>query len=358
MKILFCTNKMNDGGAERVVSLWMRGFKSLGNEIALVLCTRNDYKDYSLPAESDEYNIYPSRSNRFFAFFDRIIKLRKIIKKENPDLIITALGPWGLWAYLAALGLHKRIIHTEHNSFERPVTTPMTKVAYFYKFVINKLFSDITVLTCADKNYIGHRLKNVNVLPNPLAYEPVVLLPNKEKIVLAAGRLDAWHVKGFDILMKAWNIVSPQHPDWKLFIAGGGSEDSLSFLRNMLNQDIIERVKFVGFTRDIVSLYQKSSIFVLSSRFEGFGMVLIEAMSQGCACVTTDYNGRQREIVNDSSYGLVCPPDNIELLADCISTMINDDVMRSMIQESCIERSKDYSLCRIMEKWNTIINKN
>lgn len=357
MKILFCTHTMNNGGAERVVSLWMKGFYLQGYEVALVLCTKNEHRDYKIIDSHKIFNIYTLKNNRLATFITRITKLRKIIKSEKPDIIITALGPWGLWAYIASLGLHKRIINTEHNSFERPESAPMTKSTYFYKYIVNKLFSDITVLTMADKIFIGDRLNNVKVLPNPLAYESVLSKPIKDKIILAAGRLDAWHVKGFDILMKAWNIVSPQYPEWELVIAGRGSNKSLTFLQEMLDEEPSKRVKFLGFVSDIVAQYRKSSIFVLSSRYEGFGMVLVEAMSQGCACVTTDFNGRQKEIINESKYGLICSPDNVEALAENLSILISNDNLRSQIQDSCIERSKDFSLNKIMVKWNKIINK-
>ena len=139
MKILFCTHKLSDGGAERVVSLWMKGFSLQGNRVSLVICTENERRDYPLPEETPVYNIFPSHKKRISAFVYRIRKLREIIKNENPDLIITALGPWGLWAFLASLGLKKIVINTEHNAFERPSTAPMTKGMFFYKFWVNKL---------------------------------------------------------------------------------------------------------------------------------------------------------------------------------------------------------------------------
>ena len=141
-------------------------------------------------------------------------------------------------------------------------------------------------------------------MPNPLGLQPVNDIPHKQNIILAVGRLDDWHVKGFDVLIRAWaRVVSSfkflvSTDGWKLQIAGTGSEESLNYLKQLCKENGVEdSVEFLGFRKDVEKLYQEASIYVLSSRYEGFGLVLIEAMSQGCACVACDYKGRQREII-------------------------------------------------------------
>lgn len=183
-------------------------------------------------------------------------------------------------------------------------------------------------------------------MPNPLLLKPINDIPLKEKTVLAAGRVDAWYVKGFDVLIKSWKKIQDLNDnvndddnlrDWWLKIAGDGKQESFEYLMNLLpdggwknlndndddndNKSGIWRsekyhIEFLGFQKDMESLYKKSEIFVLSSRYEGFGLVLIEAMSQGCAPIACDYKGRQREIIQDDSQGLCCEPDHVEDLAD------------------------------------------
>ena len=131
-------------------------------------------------------------------------------------------------------------------------------------------------------------------------------------------------------------------------------------------------VRFLGFCNDVVPLYRRSKIFVLSSRYEGFGLVLIEAMSQGCACVACDYKGRQREIFEElkdgrieelksGSYevcknGILCPPDDVEALTNSLMKMISDANYRHVVQMNVIERSKYYSLENTMGRWENYLN--
>ena len=130
-------------------------------------------------------------------------------------------------------------------------------------------------------------------------------------------------------------------------------------------------LRSMGVRKDIEELYKKSSIFVLSSRYEGFGLVLIEAMSQGCAPVACDYKGRQAEILSLSGderrktkdeksgieiteNGILCEPDNVEALASAMRKMIKDDNYRERIQHNATTRSKDKKKKKIMNKWNDI----
>ena len=233
--------------------------------------------------------------------------IRKYAKTYRPDVIIGIMETCSLVAKLATIGLNIPVIMTEHNAFERPKNTPLTKWQIITKFYINKLYCCVTILTEADKEFIGLRLKNTVVMPNPLFLTPIINLPVKDKIVLAAGRIDDWHYKGFDILLKTWGTIAKQYPDWTLEIAGEGKKEDLELLQDVVRKSEVEnQVKFLGYQKNIVDRYKQSAIFVLSSRYEGFGLVLIEAMSQGCACVACDFKGRQREIIRNDSEGLIC----------------------------------------------------
>ena len=400
------------GGAERVGVVLANGFAAHGHEVYLV---SNTHLDISYPIDDAVHliNIFPHTTNKVRKWLGAVWQLRKEIKRYHPDVVIGIEETCSFVSKIDSVGYKTHVICSEHNSFERPSSAPMGRMEWFMKYQMTKLYECVTVLTEADRDSIESKLDNVVVMPNPLAIKPITPISEKKKVVLAAGRLDAWHYKGFDVLIRAWaNVVSSFKPQvskecqdsrfkpqvskesepetidtcnlklaedsckssaWRLQIAGTGSEESLHYLKQLCKENGVEdNVDFLGFRTDIEELYKQSEIFVLSSRYEGFGLVLIEAMSQGCACVACDYKGRQREIFEElkdgrieelksGSYeecknGILCPPDDVEALAEGIKRMMEDEEYRKEVQSNCVERSKAYSVDRIVQRWENLFD--
>ena len=358
MTIFILVYNLTNGGAERVASLWARGFAEKGHNVCLIIGDDKSPITYPVPDNVRILSIASYKSFAAIRYLDRLCKLRKMVKSENPDVIIGILGR-ALWAKMVTIDRKTIVINTEHNSFERPDSAPMPKKVWFDKFVVNKLYDRVTVLTQADQDFIGTRLNNTSVLPNPLAFLPCeeTDIKNKQKIVLAAGRLNAWHVKGFDNLIKAWSTVGDEKEGWKLRIIGGGKETDLNYLKNLANEcNVQDSVEFAGFIADPVPEYHRASVFILSSRYEGFGMVLIEAMSQGCACIACDYKGRQAEIITNKDEGILCPSDDYKSLGESIKKVLKDAELREKLQHGGINRSGYYSVANTAERWLKIID--
>ena len=372
MKISIVTVALSHGGAERVAVTLANGFIQRGHQVT-ILTDLNEPIDFIPDKRIKLVGILKERKEGLKRWIKAIITIRQIAKQDKPDVIIGIMGLCTLMTYLACLGLRVPVVMTEHDSFERPKNAPMSKKEWVFKFCINKLYNHITVLAEADKKYIGNRLNNITVMPNPLLLNSVYDVPTKDNIILAAGRIDSWYVKGFDILIKAWARIEKKYPNWQINIAGilYNPRDYM-FIPNLIKDLKLEnRVHLIGFQKDVEKLYRKSNIFVLSSRFEGFGLVLIEAMSQGCAPVACDYKGRQREILcpegvsgfksQDSSMeicenGILCEPDNVEVLALALEKMIVDDEYRNHVQKNAINRSKYYTLDNTITRWEDYIH--
>lgn len=372
MKIGIVTVALSHGGAERVAVTLANGFIQRGHQVT-IFTDLNEPIDYIPDKRIKLVGILKERKEGLKRWIKAIITIRQIAKQDKPDVIIGIMGLCTLMTYLACLGLRVPVVMTEHDSFERPKNAPMSKKEWVFKFCINKLYNHITVLAEADKKYIGNRLNNITVMPNPLLLNSVYDVPTKDNIILAAGRIDSWYVKGFDILIKAWARIEKKYPNWQIDIAGilYNPRDYM-LIPNLIKELKLEnRVRLIGFQKNVEKLYRKSNIFVLSSRYEGFGLVLIEAMSQGCAPVACDYKGRQREILcpegvssfksQDSCMeicenGILCEPDNVEALALALEKMIVDDEYRNHVQKKAIDRSKYYSLDHTITRWEDYLH--
>lgn len=363
MRIQIVVQKLTGGGAEHVAALWTRGFVERGHQVSIILCCpKNTPITFSIPASVRIYCIYQKITYQLYSRFHidkyQVYKYRKIIKKERPDVIIGVLQPFTEWARKASVGMNIPIINTEHNTFEVPCDAPVwRKKIVEQKYKLNHNYQQVTVLTNADKRCADYYFNNITVLPNPLAYQPLDFVPPKKKIILAAGRLDVWQIKGFDLLIDAWCQIAGQYPDWKLCIAGQDNNNAQDYLESMINENAKGQVEFLGFRKDMVEIYQQASIFVLSSRYEGFGLVLIEAMSQGCAPIACDFKGRQSEIITSHKEGIICPVDDIKSLVDAMKKMIEDNKYREDVQKNAIERSRYYGLENTMDKWDQIFKK-
>lgn len=366
MRIAICVHNLTGGGAERVASLWAKGFSQRGNEVCVIMTDKKAPVTYEVPKDVKIYNIGNNSDNRILNFFKQKIintitlhrKLHDVFVDFAPDIVIAVLPSWGPRIFKSRGDLKFKVIGTDHNSYERPADAPMPEWQRKNKFELNKKFDYVTVLTQADLDYIGDRLPHVSVLPNPLVFNQINYSPERKKQILAVGRLDAWYYKGFDILIKAFGKIAKSFPEWELCIMGKGSDESLNILNNLAIECGIEQMfRILPYQRDPLPIYRESEVFCLSSRYEGFGMVLIEAMSQGCACVACDFKGRQKEIINDETCGITCPAGDTDTLAKALQQMLEDDAYRMAAGKAAIERSKHYNLDKIMEHWDKILQK-
>ena len=364
MKFFILVNSLSNGGAERVASLWANGFARRGNEVFLILYSmKNVPYTYAVDNTIHIINIGGLLSKFCSKFLKlEIIRKRKLnvlVRKYHPDVIIGVMQPWAECAYDIAKKMGIPVVNTEHFSLEWPNIAPGRTRKHKEKiYEWNKKYDYVTVLTKKDKACLDSIIKNVTVLPNPLPFEPHIDFKVKDNIILAVGRLDGWYVKGFDLLIRAWAGIAPKYKDWKLQILGRYREKSLYLLNSIVEKyNLGNQVEFVGYQEDVLTYYQKASIFVLSSRYEGFGMVLLEAMSQGCACIACDYKGRQREIINGDNNGILCKTNDVEALQYSINELIENDGYREMLQMNAYERSKYFELDHIMSIWDGIINK-
>ena len=194
------------------------------------------------------------------------------------------------------------------------------------------------------------RINNIIVIPNPTCLKPVSSSSLKSKKVISIGRLDPQ--KGFDMLISAWQIVSKNHKDWCLDIYGDGS------LRNELERQIINlglsTCKIHSATNDIYNKYLESSIYVMSSVYEGFGLVLTEAMSFGIPCISFDCPFGPSDIISNNKDGILVEPNNINKLAEAICFLIENEDKRIEFGNEAKINVQRFSAENIMPQWDKL----
>ena len=193
-------------------------------------------------------------------------------------------------------------------------------------------------------------LDNVEVIYNPLPFFPAQVSDGNRKQVIAAGRYVPQ--KGFDRLIPAWQLVARKHPDWVLRIYGDGMRAELQQLIDSLG--ITSSCILEPTVPNIVEKYCESSVFVLSSRFEGFGMVIIEAMACGVPPVSFTCPCGPRDIIDDGKDGLLVEDGNIEELAEKICYLIeNEETRKEMGRQARVDVQR-FKIENIAEQWKQL----
>lgn len=210
------------------------------------------------------------------------------------------------------------------------------------------------VLTNEDKQ-AWKELTNIHVIPDPLSFQPTAHSPLKRQRVVAVGRYT--YQKGFDLLLQAWVKIEKQLPDWQLAIYGDGDRSPYEQLIHDLGIDPT-RCLLNGTTSDIQKEYVDSSLFVFSSRFEGFGMVLVEAMACGLPVVSFDCPWGPRGIIKDGEDGLLVENGNVDDLVSKLCLLMSDKQKRNDMAKVALQNVQRFNLEKIALQWKTLFESN
>lgn len=355
MKIFIVCNYIGGGGAERVAVLMANGLADRGHEVCIIADLER-YRSYEVNGKVRQLWLHKTGIPVKNRIWQGIKNIRKYAKLYRPDVIIGNMHICSLISRIGTIGMGIPVVLTIHHALESDT--------YHFPLVLKLLdrhslwmYPHFTVLTQPDKEFLGRKGKRAVVMPNPVSFSPLSEVPEKEKFILASGRINDWKYKGWDVLIKTWAKIADKYPDWKIKIAGNGSEETFMFLKSMAKDyGVLDRIEFLGFRNDIMDLFNKASIFLLSSRTEGLPMVLIEAMSQGCAPVATDFKGRTKEIITNDNEGLLAQPEDCDKLAENLSLLIENPSLREKIQRGAMERSKYYLTDHVLDLWEEFLD--
>ena len=211
---------------------------------------------------------------------------------------------------------------------------------------------DAMVVLTPDEMRAWPELTNVAYIPNPLPFAPATLSELTRRTpslsAIAVGRYS--YQKGFDLLLQAWAEVHRRYPQWHLDIYGDGDREPYQRQAEALGLDA-QALTLHPSDADIRSRYCEHDFYILSSRFEGFGMVIIEAMACGLPVVAFDCPTGPRELIADGVTGRLVPSDDIAALADAVAHAICDEAWRRQAATAAIEASRRFTVDNIMGEW-------
>ena len=360
------------GGVERVLTLKANYFaEHYDYDITIIL---TDGKDkpffYPLSPKIKVINLdinfeelcTCSFIKKIFVYLKKQRLYRKLVEAElmrlRPDITVSLLRREINFLTDIKDGSKKigelHVNRTNYRNFEADDANCVKRI--FAKFWMRNLVSKLkkldsfVVLTNEDRQ-AWPELLNVSVISDPLSFVPTQVSMMAEKRVMAVGRYV--YQKGFDLLLQAWSIAEKTHPDWQLAVFGDG--DRTQYQKQMRELGIdSNRCHLNGPTSNIQQEYVNSSLFVFSSRFEGFGMVLIEAMACGLPVVSFACPCGPRDIVKNGEDGILVENGNVEAMADALSRLMGDDTLRRSMSQSGIMNVRRFNIEQIADCWRTL----
>ena len=360
-RILFFIATLAGGGAERVLATLANAFVRQGRQVFIATYSSIE-SAYDLSPDIQRFVVLDEKAPNTTRWFLSKIrwrwwkfrKIRSITKSVSPDVVISFVTPTNNDVLFSLLGLRIPVVVCEHTNVLRSYSKKTT----FYRKLMYPFASAITVLTRHDYNLWKNKYRSVVYMPNPieLAHSDIVSCSERKKTVLAVGTVSSWKIKGFDNLLRCWGKLCHSFPDWTLSIVGKGDDESIHYLETIISDCGCDNVAFLGFRKDVRDIMQSSAIFCLSSRFEGLPMVLIEAMEAGCCCVAFDCKTGPKEIIKKDC-GLLVVDQNIEDLANKLSLVMSDGSIRNRYSANAHKSIKEYSLDRIMRRWQILFFK-
>jgi glycosyltransferase involved in cell wall biosynthesis len=371
MKLAYIYPALNTvGGADRVITEKANYFaEKLGYEVYIITAHQNNapisfpispkVKHIDLEVDFTEQYKY-SIVKRGITYF-RLLgiykkRLTELLNRIKVDFAITTISRD--IDFLATINdgslkiaeahVSKKFLRNYHLLAEKNILYKIVSKIWAYKMEQSlKKFAELVVLTENDaQNWKS--IRSSTIICNSSPFTPQIRSTCLNKKIISIGRLT--EQKGFDMLIDAWEIVARKHADWTVSVYGEGQwYDMLQ--EQIKRKNLSNSFKIEKFVTNVIDKYSESSIYVMSSRFEGFGMVLIEAMSCGVPVISFNCPDGPSEIIEQNVDGFLVENGNIEQLAEKINYLIEEDEIRIKMGIQAVHNVDRYSPEKIMQKW-------
>lgn len=365
MRLTFVVSSLACGGGERSAVLLAQGLMEKGHEISLLTFEGYETDFYEIPngVKRIALNLNKKSPTIFHAILNninRLNKLRREIINSQPDIVISFLDIVNILTLLSLINNPYPVIVSEQNNPAMSTQNFWKLWSILRKFSYSFAAKVISSSQGVDDYFDWLPINKRQVIYNPLApvnsdIKSYILFNGvdpKKNWVIAMGRLT--YQKGFDILLLAFAKIANKHSNWQLIILGEGElRKDIETLRDSLG--LTQSVILPGIIKNPFCILNNSKLFVLSSRFEGFGNVLIEAMSCGLPVISTNCESGPREIIQDGLDGILVPVEDALLLSKEMDYLMSNEQEQNRLGNNARKSAQRFSLDNIVCKWEELI---
>lgn len=353
MKLLYITNGITgSGGLERVLSVKASFLAEEYGHVVHIL-SLNEHGKISFFNFSDKVIRHSiSVSGNPFQYLKSYTRgIKQTVQKINPDIISVCddglkgfFLPWVLGSKIPIIYERhvSKLIENQHGN------RAFLKLKYWLMNFLANDFDRFVVLTEGNKK--EWPLKNLEVIPNPLPFFPEKSADLSSNKIIAVGKES--YQKAYDLLLKSWSLVKNKE-NWELHIYGQ-KDSSLGLVDLAERLAVSKSVFFHDPAVNIEECYEKSSIFVLSSRFEGFGMVIIEAMAHGLPVLSFDCPYGPGDIIDHNTTGYLIPTGDITGFSEKLQNLMTSAVLRNQLGSNGRVEIEKYKAEKIVNRWDAL----
>ena len=368
-KILFVGSSLIGAGVARVMLNLAEEWNRQGAKMLVATLMRDEGNTYPVPKDVRRIALDVAGKKTIFSLFCNLFALvfglRKVLAREEPDIVVAH----GTISYLVlALARNQNVIAVGFEHIYPPAAQKSEAIKgalrnLALRFLFGRLDA-VVVLARKSANWVRvhTRARHVTVIPNSIVLPMASGMPclkvrdvvtEGRRVLLAVGQLA--HYKGFDRLLEAFALVAPRHGDWDLVILGEGKlRDTLE--AHVARLGLGERVFLPGFAGNMTEWYRTVDAFVMTSRWEGFPLVLLEAMAYGCPVISVDCDTGPRDIIRNGEDGLLVAQNDPAALVTGLDQMLEDGALRKRLASRAVEVVERFSPERIREMWQELFD--
>lgn len=348
--VFFIDCLSNSGGTERVSTLLANHLVQSDNVLFISRLKSRPF--FELDSRIKYIYLGKESENIFLNYCKYLFLIIRILRKYKIDKWIDVSTSLSLISVPCKLFCHFEIFSWEHFNLTWEWNWLTAKIS---RYLACHFAKRVIVLTQTDRERFQNKFKTNNIvcIPNPVTIGTVVKASEENKIILSIGRHT--YQKGHDMMLDMWRLTKCRQNGWRLRIVGGGEEEEE--LKNRIdNLGVGDSVEMIPVTNNVERQYSEASVFILTSRWEGLPLALIEAISAGLPIVCFDCETGPRDVVEDSYNGFLIDCFDISSFANKLDYLCDNSELRIKFSEQSRIKSRAFSPKSFFESWDRILS--